>query len=86
VVNSLIQKGVTVYSALKSMGLKSGDTIVIHGSGGGLGHLGRYNSWLSFEKTFWYCSIKIAVQYAVAMGFNVIAIGEYTFIHPFEVC
>ncbi|KAL7417988.1 zinc-dependent alcohol dehydrogenase [Mrakia frigida] len=48
--------GVTVYKALKTAALATGEVVVVPGAGGGLGHL--------------------AVQYATAMGYRVIAIDS----------
>lgn len=52
----LLCAGVTVYKAIREFGGNPGETIVIPGAGGGLGHL--------------------ACQYAVALGYRVIAVDS----------
>lgn len=69
----------TVYKGIKTSGARFGQWIAITGAGGGLGHLGDY-ILLSFPLTHQSSDIKqLAVQYAVAQGLRVVAIGKPSF-------
>ncbi|KAG6905422.1 hypothetical protein DXG01_002808 [Tephrocybe rancida] len=67
--------GLTVYKALKQSRTKIGDWVAISGAGGGLGHLGMPHI-LHFMKETNHDYEHVAVQYAVAMGLRVLAIGK----------
>jgi hypothetical protein len=66
-------QGVTAYKSVKQTGLDLGNWVAVAGAGGGLGHLGT----LTFHDLLPLALTTVtAVQYAVAMGLRVIAIGN----------
>ncbi|KAK7040392.1 hypothetical protein VNI00_009869 [Paramarasmius palmivorus] len=66
----LCYQGITVYNGLKQSNTKMGEWVAVSGAGGGLGHLGSLFASLLSKSDL----PRLAVQYAIAMGFRVVAI------------
>lgn len=69
----LCNQGLTVYRALKQTTARIGHWVAISGAGGGLGHLGMWTIFSAAALDLY--NMAKAIQYALAMGLRVIAIG-----------
>lgn len=73
---SFFTQGLTIYKALKESNAKPGQWVSISGAGGGLGHLGELcGLTIDFLLLRSHICVSLGIQFAVAMGLRVVAIG-----------